>query len=309
MPLLKGKMRCFKLLLMFSIVAVLASACSLGGQKAQTIGETHQGTQGIVFNFLSNYPPPIIYTSGGDTGNNIVLEVKNLGSTKTGAYFYLSGFDKNIIQTGTDQYVLGALDAKTTTNPDGGYTQIQFPSYGTLSINMPKDIDVYPVTIQATACYDYQTLASIPVCVDPDPYSPVATKACVPHGAAVGAGQGAPVSVTSVEQESLRGQVIFKIRVGNVGDGQVIERGNTPICTQLKYDKFDRIYYAPFKLGGAAGQCLPNAPIRLVNKQALITCVFNVPPGNLAYTTTLDVNMDYGYMASKQQSLQIRKIS
>ena len=260
------------------------------------------------FNFLPNYPPSIIYTTGQDTGNNIILEVKNLGTTTTGVYFYLSGFDPNIIQVGSPIHVLGRIEGKSALNPEGGYAQVQWPPYGSLNIRMPRDIDVYPVTIQATACYDYETKVSIPVCVDPDPYSAIAQKACIPHGAAVGGGQGAPVAVTSIQQESLKGKTIFKIRISNVGDGQVIERGNTPLCTQLTYDKFDQIYYAPFKLGGAAGQCTPANKIRLVNNQALITCVFHVA-GTMAYTTTLDANMQYGYMASKRKSTQVKKIS
>jgi hypothetical protein len=302
-------MRCLKLFLMFSVLVLLASACSVGTKKVETIGESHTGTQGIYFDFVPNYPPAVIYTSGGEeTGNNIILDVKNLGSFKTGAYFHLSGFDPTIININNPLYISGTIDAKSATNPEGGYTQIQFPAYGTLSVFMPKGMDVYPFTVQATASYGYKTQASLPVCVDPNPYSPITQRACVPHGATLGGGQGAPVAVTSVEQESLKGQTIFKIRIANVGDGQVIKSGLSPKCTDLKYNEFDIIEYRAFSLGGRGGRCTPGNPVRLVNKQALITCVFNVP-GELAYTTTLDVDMSYDYMASKQRSVQIKKIS
>lgn len=303
-------MRYFKLFVIISALSILLASCAPTEREPETVvTETHRGTQGIFFNFLPNHPPAVIYTAGQqDTGHNIVLEVQNLGSETTGVYFYLSGFDPNIIRVGNPVHVIGSLEGKSPVNPEGGYTQIQFPTYGTLDVSMPPDIDVYPATLQATACYDYSTKASLPVCVDPDPYSAVVQRACTPHGATVGGGQGAPVAITSVQQESLRGRAIFKIRISNVGGGQVMENGYSPMCTEVTYDKFDKIHYAPFKLGGAAGQCLPASPVRLVNGQALITCVFNVP-GNLAYTTTLDANLEYGYMNSKRKSIQIKKIS
>jgi len=309
-PLKKSKMRCFKLLAALLAVLLFLSACAgIGTTKnVETVGETHIGTQGIYFDFLPNYPPPIIYLSGQDTGTNIVLDVKNLGSFTTSVYFFLSGFDPSIVKLSEATHVIGTIEGKSPTNPEGGYAQVQFPTYGTLNVNMPKNIDVYPMTIQATACYDYETKASIPVCVDPNPYSPITQKACIPHGAAVAGGQGAPVAITSVEQESLKGKTIFKIHISNTGGGQVYEKGNTQLCTKLPYDKFNKITYSPFKLGGAAGQCTPASPIRLsTGGTALITCVFNVA-GDLAYTTTLDADLMYGYMFSRQRSVQIKKI-
>lgn len=314
MPLKKGKMRYFKLIFLFCLVALITASCSgIGGSKDQELmGETHKGTQGITFNFLQNYPPSTIYTTGGESGNNIILEVKNLGSFTTGAWIYLSGFDPNIINVGPSSSFTGPLMGRSTTNPEGGYMQMQFPPYGSLRINAPKDIDIYPTTIQATACYDYETKASLPVCIDPNPFSPVGEKACTPHGSSVGGGQGAPVAITSVQQESLRGKTIFKIRIANSGTGQIIQSGYYSQCTDsqiLTYDKFDKISILSIKLAGAGGQCTPgNNEIRLVNNQALITCVFNVP-GNLPYTTTLDVNLRYGYMDSQRRSIQIKKIS
>jgi len=308
----------FKLLASFSLLILLVGCAGIGQKNPENVGETHQGTQGIYFDFLPNYPPPIIYSSCQqpicDSGTNMVLEVKNLGSTSAGVSFFLSGFDTQIIKPGVTSAPVGSLEGKSTTNPTGGYAQVQFPPSGSLSISMPSGIDVYPATIQATACYDYQTKASLPVCVDPNPYSPITQEACVPHGATVGAGQGAPVAVSSVEQQSMNNKVIFKIHISNVGGGQVIRRGLYSTCTTLAYDKFNLIDTYSFKLGGGAGPgaggtCTPAMPLRLVNNQATVTCVFNLPPGSMAYTTTLDVSMDYGYMSSKQRSIQVKKIS
>ncbi|MEM4337018.1 MAG: hypothetical protein QXG86_03370 [Candidatus Woesearchaeota archaeon] len=293
--------------LLVLLLFILGCAQKSTEQKSEL---AHTGTEGIVFNFLTNYPPNTIYTQGtGDTGNSIVLEVKNKGAYTTAVTFYLSGFDPSIINIGATTQTIGTIEGKTTTNKEGGYTQVQFPPYGTFSVNLPPGTDVYPATLQATACYDYQTKAVLPVCIDPDPYGIVKQKACTPKGAPTAGGQGAPVAITSVEQESLPGKVIFKIRVGNVGGGQVLEKGLSNICTSslLRYNQIDKIQYN-VKLGGAGGDCKPTTPLRLVNNQATITCSFNVGTSKLAYTTTLDVELNYGYLSSVQKSIQIKKI-
>ena len=257
-----------KILIFSLILSIFLFGCAQKPAEQNT-GLAHTGTQGIVFDFLPNYPPSVVYTPGtGDTGNSIVLEVKNRGAYTTGAMFYLSGFDPGILSVGSASQAIGTLEGKTPTNTEGGYTQIQFPSYGTFGVNLPQGTDVYPVTLQATACYDYQTKASLPVCVDPDPYGLIKQKACTPRGAAVGGGQGAPVAVTSVEQESLPGKAVFKMRIGNVGGGQVIDRGLSNVCitSALRYDQLDKITYN-VKLAGAGGECKPVTPLRIVNNQ------------------------------------------
>ncbi|MBW3023272.1 hypothetical protein KY308_04160 [Candidatus Woesearchaeota archaeon] len=307
-----------RILLVSLLVAVFLVGCTLPGRTTDQTdsGVAHSGTQGIEVNFLTNYPPSIIYSPGsGDTGNSIVLEIKNKGAFTTGANFYLSGYDKNIVNIGSDTQVLGTIEGKTPTNTEGGYTQMQFPSYGTFSVNLPQGSDLYPFTLQATACYDYKTQASLPVCIDPDPYGLIKQKACTPHGAATGGGQGGPVAITSVVQESLPGKVVFKLKVGNMGGGQVIEKGRSNVCTTstLRYDMLDKLDYT-IRLGGTGATsatgigCKPVSPIRLVNGQGTINCEFNLGVSKLAYTTTLDVELNYGYMKSVQKAIQIKRI-
>jgi len=299
-----------RILALSLILAVFLFGCAQNQGGQQQPETAYVGTQGIVFDFLTNYPPTVIYTSGsGDTGNSIVLEVKNKGAYTTGAMFYLSGYDPSILQIIGNSYALGTIEGKTTTNIEGGYTQVQFPFGSTFSVSLPKGSDNYPVTLQATACYDYQTRANLPVCIDPDPYGVIKQKACTPHGAATGGGQGAPVSVTSVEQESSPGKVVFKMKIGNAGGGQVIEKGLSTVCTtsNLKYSQMDKIQYN-VRLGGAGGDCKPANPFRLINNAGTINCVFNLGVSKLAYTTTLDVEMNYGYIYSKQKAIQIKKI-
>lgn len=274
----------------------------------------YTGTQGLVINFVPNYPPTVIYSSGNneDSEHNVIVEIRNKGAYKTSGQLYLTGFDQNIIKITDTPRALPTIEGKSPLNLEGGYAQIQFPSTTTFWIDLPEGTDVYPVTLQATACYDYRTIATLSVCVDPDPYGVIRQKACVPFGANTGGGQGAPVAITSVQQESLPGKVIFKMTISNVGGGQVLDEGLSSQCTQrLKYAQQDIIRIVKAQLSGASGSCTPSVgqDLRMVNNQAQLTCTFNLPTGKLAYTTTLEVELAYGYMSSIFIPIQIKKIT
>ena len=86
-----------RILIVSLLISIFLIGCSIPGRRGPEEAPSelaHKGTQGIEFTFLPDYPPSVIYTPGsGDTGNSIVLEVKNKGAFTTGAIFYLSGYD------------------------------------------------------------------------------------------------------------------------------------------------------------------------------------------------------------------------
>src|SRR3972149_10669310 len=97
------------------IISIFVFGCT-ATKTAEQAGTAHTGTQGIDFDFVQNYPPALIYTPGaGDTGNSIVLEVKNKGAYTTGATFYLSGYDPSILNIGSNTNVVGTIEGKTPT--------------------------------------------------------------------------------------------------------------------------------------------------------------------------------------------------
>ena len=307
---------------------LLLVACVPRKPSPAAIAPAHTGTQGLVLNFLPNAPPAIIYArgDGSESGINVVVEIRNRGAyppplpgypDSVAATLYLLGFDPKIFMVSpASTKISSGLEGRSAQNPEGGYVQVQFPAAGirgTIPIWLPEGIDIYPINLQATACYEYSTMASLSVCVDPDPYNPLLEKPCVPAGAAVGGGQGAPVAISSVEQDSLQGAVIFRLRIANVGGGLVLRQGKAAACLdplQVGFADQDIISIPSdgVTLGTIRGECRPMSELRLgPGGQAVLTCKFPLQIGP-AYTTTLNVRLDYGYVSSIIKPLQIKKI-
>ena len=199
---------------------LLASACELAKPSGRDTSETEyrKGTQGLEFYFLSNNPPDKIYT--GDS-LEIVVEYVNRGAYDIyGGKLYLDGYDRSIIQFDRDSITDATAEGKDRYNPEGNlYQTVTFTDTRVdLPVNLAKD--VFPQTFMLTACYDYQTQASPEVCIDSDPYAtgPV-KKVCTVHDTSLSGGQGAPVAVTKVEDESSKDRAQYKIHISNEGKG------------------------------------------------------------------------------------------
>lgn len=311
-----------KAVLMSVLLIFLAGCAGFPGFTPQqpTTVAAHTGTQGIVMNFVPNFPPTIMYASSQNpaTAYSFILELRNRGSWPTAGTVYFAGFDPNIITNLQPSVPFSSIDGVSTTNIEGGYLQVANPPSGGININMPAQSDVYNTNIVATACYDYHTKASLQTCVDPDPYG-LAPKPCIPYGATVSAGQGAPLAVSSVEQDSLPGKVIYKLHVTNSGIGQVVRQYNTANCLQLPYQD-QGVFVSDVRLSGQAPlSCTPGPEIILTSSggglangvkgsTTTIVCTFAVT-GTQAYTTTLDIDFAYGYVSSIQMPVQIKKIT
>jgi len=302
-----------KKIMLLLAIAVLITGCTgigIGKQKAETLPVPHTGTKGITMSFIPNAPPSLMYIESGSTTvpYQIVISIKNEGAYTVAPEIYLLGFDSNIFgNLGNSQYptptTVNQLEGKSAQNPEGGFTQFT-KDVGT--VNLPSGTDQLSFNLMAAACYPYQTEASLPVCIDPDPYGVVMSKACTTSGIPAGS-QGAPVAITSVQQDSLPNKAIFKITVSNVGGGQVYT--STADCMNLKYGDTDKVDYSTVTIGTniPPTTCSPLSPLVLTKGVATITCIFNIPQ-NQAFTSTLNIHLDYGYMNTIQKQVQIKKV-
>jgi hypothetical protein len=89
--------------------------------------------------------------------------------------------------------------------PGGNFEVLYFPSF---VYDLPEGVENYNPTFLVKACYDYVTIASPVMCIDPQPHSN-AEKVCTPHTVHLSGGQGAPVAVTKVEQISSPSKIVF----------------------------------------------------------------------------------------------------
>lgn len=263
------------------------------------------GSLGLDMRFVQNFPPNQIY----DTTNlPVLLELRNLGTFDLAGnkcFIQLSGFDQSIIRGMNVRQLCGELPGKSVYSLEGGFGTIDFNSGNMI---LPADVDMYKPNIVATVCYEYQTIASPQVCVDPQFYDLVATqKACQVRDFGVSGGQGAPVAVTYVNVDMMSNKAVFAIDIANVGGGRVVSpRAGIDRCpVGLKYDEFDQVRFRVELSGGRLVQCSPkDFMVRLVNNKGKIVCTFDI--GNTqAFETPLRVELDYNYVQTVSKTVEI----
>lgn len=301
----------------FVLLIIVVTLVSCQAKKTEKADEDFRtGSNGLTINFLQNLPPARIYD---EDEFNAAVEIANRGATEVGGVndrVYLAGFDHSLI-TGITIYgqQIPMLDGKSAFNPKGTFDYLNFK--GQLRDLSSKSIDSYPFDLIATACYDYKTIASANVCIDPDPFSPTAKqKICVPQNIGLGS-QGAPVAVSKIDVEAAPGKTRFKIYVTNAGGGVAFKEGATYLAKCSPYDpkgldsfsEVDHIQLKKVEVSGVSilSSCKPldNNHIRLVNGQGFIICEFSSPRGAAAYATPLVIELGYGYRNSATKRVEI----
>jgi len=310
-----------KIILTVSILLLLFSfGCS------QKTGETNvdyrKGTEGIVMNFMEDMPPTQMYDN---MPIELVVELRNKGAypqpnpvtgwainvinpnTKGVGTLYLSGFENKLITGMPKQIHIPELEGKNPYNLEGGFNTVSFR--GNIINFDSRDIDNYNANFLVTSCYNYETLASETVCIDPEPYSTKQkTRVCtIPPSYSLSGGQGAPVAVTKVEEIVLSNKIQFKIYIKNLGNGKVIDKNRLNIdCPySLDYTNLDKVYVSG-KVSSYSLSCRPNNPIMLINGVGSVICTIPKPAmSKSAYTTPLQIKLEYGYTSSIQRGVEI----
>ena len=304
-----------KTVLILMILAILLSSCTMQQTgKEQIITTYRTGTQGIDLRFLPNLPPDRLF----DTEPfNAVIEIENRGAYLVGGpgdKVYLSGFDPSmltgILEWGED---IPPIEGRTQFVTQGGIDVIAFK--GSIAPLRPRNIDKYPVRLLATACYEYETIATAPICIDSDPYAPTTrAKICTPTPVSLGGGQGGPMAVTQVEVDPSPGRTRFKIHVQNAGGGEVFRSGAeylqkcSPHTAPLAFDEIDYVELRDVAIGGVSIKptCKPldKNHIRLTNGRGTVFCEM-MTRGQDAYSTPIVVTLDYGYRSNAFKDLEI----
>lgn len=290
--------------IIFSVILLLVLAGCGGSSNTDGLNSNWKvGNQGVTMSFLDNSPPDNIY-DGEDY--SLVLEMRNKGNYPDNddddldVTLFFSGFSRNLLTLPEDDTVSieGGL---TQTNQDGGveYYEKDFES------NIYPDADSIPQNLKVTACYYYETKAALDTCVDPDPIKND-EDTCTAGTLGNPGSQAAPIAVTSVYDESLKGKVRFTIKIQNVGSGTVFEGDQclNPEVTNKNVVKVENVY-----LGNEELDCNPSDKVRLVNGEGILTCTLdNLDASEPAYIESLGVYLSYNYKNSISKSLTIKNI-
>jgi hypothetical protein len=200
----------------------------------------------------------------------------------------------------------------------------EFPGGETKYVNFKGNIVAWPPgldstqqTFLVTNCYLYATYAAPVVCIDPSPFSEN-RKVCTPKTYNGGGSQGAPVAVTSIEQENTPRQAIFTIHIKNVGSGRVYDPGALEICSpyspaRISNNELNVVYVGDIRVSGDLQRldCSPNDFVRLDPKtrEGIVTCAYDIPFEGLksAYEAPLVVELWYGYEQTIQKTVSIKR--
>lgn len=297
------------LFLVISIfILMLLSGCTARKDTDKVSDSTiYSGTKGLEMSFTNSLPPSKIYDESKLT---ILAEIKNKGvSDLSGSkcFLHLRGYDPNIIRGMSEKKYCGNnLWEKSTGLPEGGIDTVEF---STDRITLPNGVDSLPQTMVLTACYEYETLASPVVCINPQLYKISGVKdACTVQDVVVSGGQGAPVAVTKVDVNMISSdKVNFNIYVSNSGTGTVLRPG-TSLSNCLSLDQFEDFNVMDYSVKMSSGSMVKCSPddLRLTNGKAVIYCTFRVSE-DYAYTTPLQIKLDYNYMDTISKKVEIVK--
>jgi hypothetical protein len=283
-----------------------------------------------------------------NVGGRSIVSFSTFGFTDRGAMFQALGFGTSEgryngyvgINPGISQYGTGAalnmitagmfstfgwnewlkkfeLEGRSSNSPAGDMEVIEFPA---TILSLPPSLEEFRQRVMVTSCFDYATHASEMVCIDPEPYSNV-KKACKPTTVSLAGGQGAPVSITTIEQRPGRGRTTFVINVHHT-----------------KKNTYDELYdyFSLYKCDPASGEivkvtdknivyigyvylsdiditmtCIPDQVIRLDQSgNGQITCSLEFPEGmaTSAYQAPMEIELWYGYSKTIYKDIIVRRI-
>mgnify|MGYP006274033263 CR=1 FL=1 len=303
-------------ILVILLLALVLSGCSLAPGSDRDDDEDYRtGTEGLRLSFMQNLPPYKLYD---DEDFNVMIKVQNVGaedlSTGSNSRVYLSGYDEHIIRDMDRSQTIGDVEGKDQYNHQGDFTTLEYS--GDIRDLSSRNIDTYPFTLLATACYGYTTIAEPTVCIDPEPHSTSSReKACnADLDPSVGT-QGAPIVVNRIDVEPMKGKTKFKIHIRNAGSGTVFKDGYSYLSScdpwdaeGLSYTDIDQVNVVSVEVSeqDITGTCKPlkDGYLRLTDGNGYIVCELKDLAG-AAYTTPLRVQLEYGYRQTLRRNVKV----
>lgn len=282
-----------------------------------TNDEVFQGSKAIDMKFIVNAPPAEVYEN---SRFRVGIDLTNIGAKYNAVGFLLLGFESEYLEMieGPD-FNYGNiyefdLVGRTLDNPYGESKKVFFDFQ---SKEVDRMTTHHKTNIFASACYAYKTSHSTSVCVDTDIYNEKESeKTCQVKDMSF-SNQGAPVAITKIEYDIFpQGENLiiptFKIHVKNIGSGKVIDKDSIhKACSSesiTKKEDFDIIQITA-KLGTDELECSPT-PLHLEQNNDYVRC--NLPSGIsrnfVTYSSTLNVELTYGYMENIAREVDIKKI-
>jgi len=265
----------------------------------------------------------------GDTGQTAVGIDVDLDALSVGYYnhgrnailqfstFYQTNFGRNFISEvhGGREFSRGVLLGDNPWYPGG---EIDYVDFKVRVKNWPTGLDEMPQFFQLTSCYLYTTYADPIICVDPYPEGP-GRKVCRPQTISYTKGQGAPVALTKVEQETTPYEIFFTFHFENKGKGIVWSPWSLHKCDpyygdeRVKPTDTNRLFIGDIRFAGELQQleCVPSDRILRLdeNGRGQIKCSYPIKYVTRdAYQSPLIVEAWYGYSDTVLTQTRIKRV-
>ena len=244
---------------------------------------------------------------------NVYVNVRNSGAydVRDGAYAFI--LEEQVLRPVGFKQNRFSLDGRSQFNPSGGLDQVNFKFK---NVGLPEQLESYASPLIFQACYNYQTSATVPVCVDPDLQNLNSRKPCRVQPVGLSGGQGAPVAVTLVETFMIpEGNVVrpkFVVHVQHLGSGQVVSSENAVAACGVGAGRLRAEVNVYAELQGQPLTCTPS-PVKLEpDKDSIFVCEREDIGYGLAegtFTTFLHVELEYGYINTAVLPITITRIA
>ena len=301
---------CKKLILMMSLIVFssLLFSCSTGTTTGQTEAPNYRtGSQALEMRLLN--PATEDFYEGEKV--EILVEYFNRGTSDiVNGEFFVSGYDLQFMNFALSPKVF-SIEGKDEFDPEGANSDIlEIESQS--GVKLPVNSDEFTQSIKLIGCYDYKTLATAELCIDPDPYNRRVTQKICNMGIVSPGGQGAPVVVTSVEPIVKKNDLRLNIQIANQGGGLLYDRdlSNEDCFLDLdKYEDLNKVDLLKVDFSGHRMSCSPSNPIRMVNGVAKISCECKDCLSTYAdaYKTQISIELEYGYRNEIVKNIRILK--
>ena len=338
-------------IILILFILLLVTSCATAPKRTEA--DIFTGFEGLSIEFGQNAPPPRVFERSPFP---VLLKITNNGaqSIKENKGILTIGREKDYIPTvkferdtritipstsdkNIDNQRNFNIDGKTLFNPKGDELVVYFDATtGRLEAQSEQKTSV----MTANICYPYQTSLSTTICIDPDAVGiRQGQKACQVHDLAFANGQGAPISITMIQEQII--PVIdentvkpqFLIFIENKGNGNPVNINSYgSVCTNTGAPSPDQrsniwnvAYVNAFASGNEQLVCCPDkegkcnedssnsndwqAFVRFKDNKDFVRCIFRngIPKSNAAFTSPLRVEISYGYAQTVSVSFTIQK--
>ena len=269
--------------------------------------KVYSGTEGLVINFLDITPTQVYendkFSIGFRIHNKGAFRI-NQGLIDINSEDGYIKIKKNKLEdklSWNDGKIQFNLEGKSLYNLEGGIKDIILEAS---TEKLPAQRSTQSVNILLTACYEYKTKLVDTICINPDIYGNQ-EKACEMRDKSY-SGQGAPVLITRIETKiSSTSKVKFIIHIQNIGNGLVISKHDVENACSGKKINYNVIHIEKAMLGNKNIRC-DKKEIKLKADSTTIVCESDIDK-NGAYSTTINLELSYGYITSKSKIITIKK--